>query len=80
MEAEVTRQVNDVIMKAVAGTFKDKTLKIFGLDTPRIKAVIPTVLPVLEVKENRTDYIFLLHEGLRWRRGIPETARKNQQK
>ena len=62
LEAEVTRQVNDVIMKAMAGTFKDKTLKIFGLNTPRIKAVIPTVLPVLEVKENRTDYIFLLED------------------
>jgi len=62
LEAEVTRQANDVIMKAVAGAFKDKTLKIFGLDTPRIKAVIPTVLPVLEVKENRTDYIFLLED------------------
>lgn len=37
MEAEVTRQANDVIMKAMAGTFKDKTLKIFGLNTPRIE-------------------------------------------
>jgi len=62
MEAEVTRQANDVIMKAVAETFKDKTLKIFGLHTPRIIGVIPTVLPVVEVKENRTDYIFLLED------------------
>lgn len=37
LEAEVTRQANDVIMKAMAGTFKDKTLKIFGLNTPRIE-------------------------------------------
>lgn len=27
LEAEVTRQANDVIMKAVAGAFKDKRLK-----------------------------------------------------
>ncbi|MEW5953343.1 MAG: hypothetical protein AB1815_06280, partial [Bacillota bacterium] len=63
LEAEVTRQANDVIMKAVAETFKDRTLKIFGLNTPRITAVIPTVLPVVEIKENRTDYIFLLEDN-----------------
>ena len=63
MEAEVTRQANDVIMKAVAETFKDKTLQVFGLKTPRITAVIPTALPVVEIKENRTDYIFLLEDN-----------------
>ncbi|WP_240984868.1 hypothetical protein [Acididesulfobacillus acetoxydans] len=61
-ETKITRQNNDVIMKAMAETFKDKSLKVFGLNTAGIKAVIPTVLPVLEVKENRTDYIFLLED------------------
>ena len=63
LEAEITKHSNDVIMKAMAETFKDKTLKIFGLDSARITGVIPTVLPVLEVKENRTDYIFLLADN-----------------
>ena len=63
LDAEITKHRNDVIMKAMAGTFKDKTLKIFGLDSARITGVIPTVLPVLEVKENRTDYIFLLEDN-----------------
>jgi hypothetical protein len=63
LDAEITKHSNDVIMKAMAETFKDKTLKIFGLDSARITGVIPTVLPVLEVKENRTDYIFLLADN-----------------
>lgn len=46
LDAEITRHSNDVIMKAMAETFKDKTLKIFGLNTARIAGVIPTVLPV----------------------------------
>ena len=45
VDAEITKHSNDVIMKAMAETFKDKTLKIFGLDSARITGVIPTVLP-----------------------------------
>ena len=63
MNTEITQHCNDVIMKAMAETFKDKTLRLFGLDTAKIVGVIPTVLPVVEVKENRTDYIFLLEDN-----------------
>ena len=63
MDAEITKHNNDIIMKAMAETFKDKTLKIFGFETAKIVDVIPTVLPVLEVKENRIDYIFLLEDN-----------------
>lgn len=62
MEKEITRHSNDIIMKSMAETFKDKTLHIFGLDTAKIKAVIPSEVPVVEVKDNRTDYIFLLED------------------
>jgi predicted transposase/invertase (TIGR01784 family) len=63
LETEITRHNNDVIMKAMAETFKDKTLRLFGLNTAKIIGLIPAVLPVLEVKENRTDYIFLLEDN-----------------
>ncbi|ACV64178.1 hypothetical protein Dtox_3455 [Desulfofarcimen acetoxidans DSM 771] len=63
METEITLHNNDVIMKAMAETFKDKTLRLFGLNTAKIIGVIPTILPVLEVKENRIDYIFLLEDN-----------------
>ena len=63
MDTEITLHSNDVIMKAMAETFRDKTLSLFGLDTAKIIGVIPTILPVLEVKENRIDYIFLLEDN-----------------
>ena len=63
MDVKVTAHNNDVIMKSMAETFRDKSLKFFGLDTPRIVDVVPTVLPVLDVKVNRTDYIFLLEDS-----------------
>jgi len=63
LDTEITLHSNDVIMKAMAETFKDKTLRVFGLNTAKIIGVIPTVLPVLEVKENRTDYIFVLEDN-----------------
>nr|WP_157862997.1 Rpn family recombination-promoting nuclease/putative transposase [Desulfofarcimen acetoxidans] len=63
LETEITLHNNDVIMKAMAETFKDKTLRLFGLNTAKIIGVIPTILPVLEVKENRIDYIFLLEDN-----------------
>ena len=62
-DVEITRQNNDVIMKAMAETFRDKSLKFFGLRTPKIVDVIPTVLPIMEVKENRTDFVFLLEDN-----------------
>jgi predicted transposase/invertase (TIGR01784 family) len=62
LEKEITKHNNDIIMKAIADNFRDKSLEVFGLKTPKIVDVIPTVLPVLEVKENRTDFIFLLED------------------
>jgi len=50
-------------MKAVVQTFKDKSLKVLGLNTSRIVNVVSPVLPVLEVTENRTDFVFLLEDG-----------------
>ena len=50
-------------MKAVVQAFKDKSLKVLGLDTPRIVDVVSPVLPVLEVTENRTDFVFVLEDG-----------------
>ncbi|ACV61598.1 hypothetical protein Dtox_0684 [Desulfofarcimen acetoxidans DSM 771] len=59
----ITRQNNDVIMKAVSQLFTDKTLSAIGLKTARIVSVMPTVLPVVEVKEKRIDFVFLLKDN-----------------
>ena len=52
---EVTIHANDLIIKVMAQTFGAKTLKIFGLNTARAASVVPTVVPVVEARENRTD-------------------------
>jgi len=52
-----------VVMKAMAGTFEDKTLKVFGLNTARIVSVYATEIPVVEVKDRRTDFIFVLEDN-----------------
>jgi len=63
LKKEVTRQVNDVIMKALTGTFGDHTLRVFGLDTARIVSVFATEIPVVEVKNRRTDFVFVLEDN-----------------
>ena len=72
----ITWQNNDVIMKAVSQLFTDKTLSAIGLKTPKIVSVMPTVLPVLEVKEKRMDFVFLLQDNsllhLEFLRVVPE--------
>jgi len=49
-------------MKATAAMFKDKTLEVFGLKTAKIVDIMPTVLPVVEAKEKRVDFVFLLED------------------
>jgi predicted transposase/invertase (TIGR01784 family) len=62
MTTKISHQNNDITLKAMAEHFKDKTLEVFGLKTARIKGLMPTALPVVEAKENRTDVIFLLED------------------
>ncbi len=49
-------------MKATAEMFKDKTVEILGLKTARIVDIMPTVLPVVEAREKRVDFVFLLED------------------
>jgi len=68
--------VNDVIMKATAAMFKDQTLEMFGLKTAKIVDVMPTVLPVVEAREKRIDFVFLLEDDtllhLEFQTTVPE--------
>lgn len=59
---EVAYHNNDIILKYMSEAFKDTALTFYGLDTPKIKAVIPTELPVLEVSEEAMDFVFLLED------------------
>lgn len=61
--SEITYQNKDVMSKILAENFKDKSLKVYGLDLPKIKQILPTNLPEIHVNEMRLDNLFLLEDG-----------------
>ena len=62
LETNISGHNTDIIMKATAEMFKDKTLEILGLKTAGIVDIMPTVLPVVEAREKRLDFVFLLED------------------
>jgi len=60
METRISRQRDDIILKATAEAFRGQTLEAIGLHLPPIVDMLPTVLPTAEVKEERVDFLFRL--------------------
>ncbi len=61
--SEITYQNKDIMSKILAENFKDKSLKVYGLDLPKIKEILPTNLPEIHVNEMKLDNLFLLEDG-----------------
>ena len=61
-KSEITYHNKDVLSKILAENFKDKSLKVYGIDVPRIKQILPTNLPKIQVNEMRLDNLFLLED------------------
>ena len=61
-DSEITYQNKDVMSKILAENFKDKSLKVYGLDLPKIKGILPTNLPEIHVNEMKLDNLFLLED------------------
>ena len=59
---EITYHNKDVLSKIMAENFKDKSLKVYGIDVPKIKQILPTNLPEIQVNEMRIDNLFLLED------------------
>ena len=55
-------QNKDVEFKMISETFKEKSFAAYGLDLPKIKAVLPTNLPAVFANEMRIDNVFLLED------------------
>lgn len=76
LETSISGHNTDIIMKATAEMFKDKTLEMFGLKTARIVDIMPTVLPMVETREKRVDFVFLLEDDtllhLEFQTTVPE--------
>ena len=61
-KSEITYHNKDVLSKILAENFKDISLKVYGIDVPKIKQILPTNLPQIQVNEMRIDNLFLLED------------------
>lgn len=61
--SDIAYQNKDIMSKVFADKFADKSLKVYGLDIPKIKQVLPTNLPAVSANELRIDNLFLLEDG-----------------
>lgn len=60
MGDNIAYQNKDITSKAFAERFKGKSLKVYGLDIPTIKRVLPTNIPQIQANELKIDNVFLL--------------------
>lgn len=60
---EIAYQNKDITSKMLAENFKGKTFRIYGLDLPEIRQVLPTNLPAVKANELRLDNLFELADG-----------------
>lgn len=63
IDTKISKHAKDIIQKYTSGLFRDTTLEFYGVKTAKIKELINVELPVVEVAETRTDFIFLLEDN-----------------
>ncbi len=62
MTEGIAYQNKDIEFKLLSETYKNRSFEAYGLNLPRIKAVLPTNLPAVSVNEKRIDNLFLLED------------------
>lgn len=60
---EIAYQNKDITSKFLAENFQGKTFRVYGLELPEIKRVLPTNIPVVKANELRLDNLFELADG-----------------
>ena len=63
MSKDIAYQNKDIISKTFMENFGNKSLKVYGLDLPRVVRLLPTNLPAVEVNEMRIDNLLELEGG-----------------
>ena len=61
-EDPIAYQNKDIASKVFMESFGQKSLKVYGLDLPRVKCLLPTNLPAIEANELRLDNLLLLED------------------
>lgn len=59
----IAYQNKDILFKILGQTYKEKSFAAFGIDLPRIQALLPTDLPKISANEKSVDNLFLLEDG-----------------
>ncbi len=62
MPEGIAYQNKDIEFKLLSETFKERSFEAYGLDLPRIKAVLPTNLPEITANEKHLDNLFQLED------------------
>ncbi len=60
---DISYQNKDIASKIFAEGLKEKSLQVYGIPASRIKNVLPTNLPAIEVNELRMDNLFQMEDG-----------------
>lgn len=59
----IVYQNKDILFKILGQTYKEKSFAAYGIDLPRIRALLPTDLPKISANEKSIDNLFLLEDG-----------------
>ncbi len=60
---DIAYQNKDITSKMLAENFKGKSFRVYGLDLPEVRNVLPTNIPAVKANELRLDNIFELADG-----------------
>ena len=63
MSEGIVYQNKDILFKILGQTYKEKSFAAYGIDLPRIQALLPTDLPKISANEKSVDNLFLLEDG-----------------
>lgn len=61
--SDIAYQNKDIASKVFAEQLKGKSLNVYGVETGKIQAVLPTNLPSIRVNELRLDNLLELEDG-----------------
>ena len=62
LETKISKRAKDIIQKRTSALFKDATLEYYGVKTAKITELINVELPIVEVNDSSTDFVFLLED------------------
>lgn len=62
-EFNIPRNHKDIGLRSLAAMFKDEFIPFTGIKLPKVKDVIQTNVPMIEVKDRGMDLNFLLEDG-----------------